>query len=286
MRLCSRALLFAFVMLHGLAYAQPAGTRADGLSLEAILMRLQIHHWDYERNVPDFFAEEWAVSEMHGMQTPKLQTISESVFRLRRGDRKVFPPELIETRTVLRSNGVAVSGNRLNGPSILIGAFSNGLAMVTLQERLCFNFRITHHRDVHHAPTFTIEYERKPHAPEIPGCLPWPGTRGEALVDANTFDTLRFQMYVPRYQVVPGMEGPWRWNVDFAPVVLDGKQYSMPKKISSNAETMDGRIAWSFSASYRNYHKTGVHSRIVTNLDDGMESTDPASMGTRRPPAP
>lgn len=267
MRLCSRALLFAFVMLSGLASAQPAGTRADALSLEAILMRLQVHHWEYERNVPDFFADEWAVSEMHGMQTSKMQTISESEFRLRRGDRNVFPPELIETRTVLRSNGVAVSGNRLNGPSILIGAFSNGLAMVTLQQRVCFNFRIARHREVHHAAAFAIEYEIKPHASEIPGCVPWPGTRGEAVVDANTFDTLRFQMYVPRYPVVPGMEGPWRWSVEYAPVILDGKHYSLPSKITSNAESLDGRFVWSFSASYRNYHKLSVTSHIITNVD-------------------
>jgi hypothetical protein len=273
MRLCSRTLLFAFVMFSGLACAQPPGTRADGLSLEEILMRLQIHHWEYERTVPEFFADEWAVSEVHGTQIPRLQTVSESVFRLRRGERDIFPPELIETRTVLRSNGVAVNGSALKGPSILIGAFSNGLAMVTLQERLCFNFRIAHHGDVHHAPTFTIEYEMKPNASEIPGCLPWPGARGEAVIDANTFDTLRFQMHVPRYPEVPGIEGPWRWNVDFAPVVLDGKRYFMPKKITSNAESMDGRIVWSFSASYRNYHKTDVHTRIITSLDDADASS-------------
>ncbi|HEU4635182.1 MAG TPA: hypothetical protein VFS41_03330 [Edaphobacter sp.] len=37
---------------------------------------------------------------------------------------------------------------------------------------------------------------------------------------------------------------------------------------------MDGRIVWSFSASYRNYHKTDVQTRIITNLHDSPESGD------------
>ena len=286
MGLSFRGLVVAFVMLCGIACAQPAGTRAEGLSLDAILMRLQIHQWEYERNVPDFFADEWVVSEMHGMHTPQVQTITDSVFRLRRGDRKTFPPVLIETRTVLSTNSVEAKDGQLNGPSVLIGAFSNGLAMVTLQQRICFNFRMTHHRDVHHVPTFAIEYELKPQAVGIPGCLPWPGTRGEAIIDANTFDTLNFQMYVPRYPVVPDIQGPWRWSVEYAPVILDGHRYSMPKKIVSESESMDGAFVWTFRAGYRNYHKTGVHTRIITNLDGQTESAGRSSVKDSQPSAP
>jgi hypothetical protein len=264
--------------------ALPASTQtapsADEVTLDGILMRLQIHHWEYVREVPDFFADEVVYSDLNGLRINGMRTVTQSVFRLRRGNNNVFPPELFETRVVRSSSGDSASGNTLTGPSILIGAFSNGLSTVTLAQKRCFDFRLASHRDFHHIPVFQIDYRLKPEMVATGICGPWQGIHGYAIVDAASFEILSLQMQVPHYLIVTGVHGTWRWWVDYAPVILDGRQFYIPKKIQSQAESDDGRMTWGFVASYRNYHKTGVSSRIITNLDEGAAPRPPSTPKT------
>jgi hypothetical protein len=60
--------------------------------------------------------------------------------------------------------------------------------------------------------------------------------------------------------------GEWVLSVEYAPVELDGKSYWMPATI--NSRTTSGRgtfhaTVWTFMASYRNFHKLEVRSRIL-----------------------
>ena len=254
-------------LLGGLLIAQPADTSASRLSLDAILMRLQIHRWEYARNVPDFFADEYVTSELRGLRTAPINAITESIFRLRRDSEPgVYPPDLVETRTVRRSNGVTtMAGSPIAGPAMLINAFSNGLSTITLAQKTCYDFTLSRHRDVRHISVFAIDYRLRPGAETTGYCLPWRNVTGQAIVEAQTLNILHFDMQVPRYPVAPGIVGPWRWSIDYAPVVFDGISFSMPRRIESVSESLDGRFLWTFIANYRNYHKTTVHSRIITS---------------------
>lgn len=260
-------------LLGGLLIAQPAGTPTSRLSLDAILMRLQIRRWEYARTVPDFFADEYVTSELRGLRTAPISAITESIFRLRRtSEPGVYPPDLVETRTLRRSNGVTtMAGSPIAGPAVLINAFSNGLSTITLSQKTCYDFTLSRHRDVRHIPVFAIDYRLKPGAETTGNCLPWRNITGQAIVDAQTLNILHFDMQIPRYRVVPTMEGPWRWSIDYAPVVFDGVSFSMPRRIESVSESLDGRFMWTFIANYRNYHKTTVHSRIIPSTS----SNDP-----------
>ena len=55
-------------------------------------------------------------------------------------------------------------------------------------------------------------------------------------------------------------------TVDFAPVALGGETFWLPSSISSR-DTGDAntfhRTTWTFRASYRNYHRLEVTSRIL-----------------------
>lgn len=270
---CAAATL---ALLGGLLTAQPAGAPATLLSLDAILLRLQIHRWEYARNVPDFFADEYVTSELRGLRTAPVQAITESIFRLRRASEPgVYPPELVETRTLRRSNGVTtLAGSPIAGPAVLINAFSNGLSTITLAQKTCYDFTLSRHRDVRHTAVFAIDYRLRPGAETTGSCIPWHNVSGQAIVDAQTLNILHFDMQVPRYRVVPTMEGPWRWSIDYAPVFFDGVSFSMPRRIESVSESLDGRFMWTFIANYRNYHKTTVHSRIITSTG-GVDITTP-----------
>jgi len=262
-----RWLVLSLGLLTVTASAQTDAPSADQYSLNGILMRLQIHHWEYVREVPDFFADETLYSDMNSVHD-SMRTVYESTFRLRRGERDVFPPDLFETRVVRRANGRTTEGKHLNVPSLVFGVFSNGLATVTLEEKRCYDFHLVSHRPVHHAPVFEIDYRMKPEMVGTAACGPWSDVSGYAVVDATSFETLTVQMKVPHYLVNPGVHGTWRWWIDYAPVVFDGRRFSMPKKIQSEAQSDDGRSSWRFVADYRNYHKTDVKSRIIENLND------------------
>ncbi|MDE1176806.1 MAG: hypothetical protein PW789_09380 [Edaphobacter sp.] len=266
-----RIVLIVLTLACGVAAAQPTDADAEGLPLNGVLLRLQIRRWEYARNIPDFFADERIVSEMHGKRVADVQTVTESLFRLRRGDRDTYPPDLFETRTVKRRDGVDMPpGTAFQGPSVIIGAFSNGLRTITLEQEACYNFHISHHRDVHHEPAITITYRMKPGAERKVRCLPWGDVRGEAVVNLNNFDVLHFEMKVPHYNMVPGVVGPWRWSIDYEPVSFDGRSFYLPQRIESESASEDGKMEWNFTATYRNYHKTGVHSRIIPDLNDGL----------------
>ena len=58
--------------------------------------------------------------------------------------------------------------------------------------------------------------------------------------------------------------------VDYAPVVLDGDTFWMPLTIMSHADsTSEGFHAttWTFEATYRNYHRLEVKSRILPSSE-------------------
>ena len=246
----------------------PAKAQQDnpvGISIDGIILRLQIHTWEYLRSVPDFFADEMVISEVQGVGMPSIKTMTESVFRLRRGDSSIFPPELSESRAVRHSSD-SYNAETIKGPALLIGGFSNGLATITLTQKNCFDFHIEKHGDLRHRPVFQLDYRLKQdvHGQE---CIPWPGASGKVIVDAATFDVLHFEMNVPNYQIVPNIQGLWRWSIDYMPVTLGGRVFTMPEHIASNCVSSDGKIVWTYSAAYRNYHKTDVHSRILTELE-------------------
>ncbi|MBS1821402.1 MAG: hypothetical protein JST61_05445 [Acidobacteria bacterium] len=268
MQSCLARRIIGFLIATLTAASLPAMAQqgnADGMPIDSIILRLQIRTWEYLRNVPDFFADEMVISEVHGTGIPSMKTMTESVFRLRRGDSSIFPPVLFESRAVRHSSD-PFNTDTVKGPALLIGGFSNGLATITLTQKNCFDLRIEKHGDLHHRPVFQLAYRLKQNV-NGEECLPWPGASGKAIIDATTFNVLRFEMHVPDYQIVPNVRGPWRWSIDYTPVTLGGRVFTMPQHIVSNCESSDGKIVWFYSAVYRNYHKTDVHSRILTGLE-------------------
>ncbi len=86
---------------------------------------------------------------------------------------------------------------------------------------------------------------------------------GRAWFDPVSFHTLRIEMAIPNHRDNNGTRVLWTWEVDYAPVSFDSKQFWLPKTITSKAIANDASGIWTFVASYSNYHKLTVSSRIV-----------------------
>ena len=77
---------------------------------------------------------------------------------------------------------------------------------------------------------------------------------------------MRVEARVPDHEITPGVFGLWTWSINYAPAVLDGRTFWMPKTIESEAVPSDRHAAWSFVARYSNYHKLEVTSHIITDV--------------------
>jgi hypothetical protein len=90
---------------------------------------------------------------------------------------------------------------------------------------------------------------------------------GRAWIDPINFHLLRVEARIPNHEAVDGILALWTWEIEYAPVSFDSRQFWMPKTIASKAASNDNRAVWSFTASYRNYHKLTVTSHIITDVD-------------------
>jgi hypothetical protein len=82
----------------------------------------------------------------------------------------------------------------------------------------------------------------------------------------------RLELTTPHHTIIPEdrftspVVGERVVAVDYAPVLLGGETFWMPSTITSRAVSGSGTfhmVVWSFRATYRNYHRLEVTSRIV-----------------------
>jgi hypothetical protein len=91
---------------------------------------------------------------------------------------------------------------------------------------------------------------------------------GRAWIDPVNFHLVHIEAAVPNHVDNNGTHELWTWTADFAPVDLDGKTFWLPSTISSRAEANNGFAVWAFTATYTNYHRLTVKSRIITDPDE------------------
>ncbi len=248
--------------------AQTPDDTSKEVPIEGILMRLQIHLWAYQSSVPDFFADE-RVYSFRNMGAASVHTTTDSIFRLRRAtDPSVRPPLLVESREIRAVDGFPTHGDAIQGPSIFSGGFSSALDAVSMDELRCYDYRLITNARLHRKPVLAIDYDLKPSMVDDPGCPGPEPHSGRAFIDPDDLRVLRLEMKTPKHHMPDGSVVLWTWSIDYSPVNIDGKIFWMPKTIASKALSSDNSTEWGFEASYRNYHKTNVTSRIITNLDD------------------
>ena len=243
--------------------AGPSGNAPARPSIDEILRRLQENLWDYQANVPDFFAEEHVVSTLKQEGARDIKTTTDSTFRLVRSHAIGEPHTFKESREIRLVNKKPAKGEDLRGPAIFTGAFSTGLTIVSLEGASCYDYTLEAAGELNKAPAIVIDYALKPDVLNDPSCPGPEKQSGRAWFDPNDFHTLRIEMTIPNHKDNNGIRVLWTWAVDYAPVSLDNKQFWLPKTITSKAEANDASGIWTFVASYSNYHKLTVSSRIV-----------------------
>jgi hypothetical protein len=250
----------------------PAGSAPPTPPLQEILLHLQENLWDYLGNVPNFFADEHVVSTMKQEGAREIKTTTDSIFRLRRSVAIGEAHTFTETREIKTVNKKAANGENIQGPAIFTGAFSTGVSVVSLEMSRCFDYTIEPTAQLNNARSnntqaIVIAYAINPDMLNDSSCPGPEKQSGRAWIDPVTLHPLRVEMVIPNHKDSNGRRVLWSWAVDYAPVAFDSRQFWMPKTIASRAEANDGSAVWQFAATYSNYHKLTVNSRIITDVD-------------------
>jgi len=247
--------------------------QAQPPALDEILLALENNLHRYDTTVPSLFCDEHVVSTM--VPGPKKQNATtDSTFRLKRvpgNDRKTT---LEESREVKSVDGHPASGEDPSGPSIISGAFSGGLSIVSLSQKACMRYTI---QPITSGQPYIVQFASLPFSERPTNCLLQEDGSGRVFVDPATMQIKRMELTAPHHTVFPGGKtangfnippiiGVWDISVDYSPVLLGGQSFWLPATITSRATSSSGvpsKTVWSFLATYRNYHKLEVTSRIL-----------------------
>jgi hypothetical protein len=266
------AALFCVLIAPDPGLAQPAHPP----TLDNILFGLEnnLHH--YDTSIPSFFCDEHVVSQMYPAPASQ-NTVTNSIFHLRRSVNADNTSSLDESREIKTVNGRPATSQDIDGPSMLSGVFEGGLAVVSLNQKTCMRYTLERIRPNRPESPYIIRFASVDAAQRTDNCLLQEQGKGRVLIDPSTLQITRLELNVPHHTIDPGRHTPsgyiypptvgeWVLSVDYAPVQLSGQTFWMPATITSHTSTGTNTFKptfWSFVATYRNYHKLEVTSRIV-----------------------
>ena len=235
-------------------------------TLENILQRLDTNLSHYDGHVPSLFCDEHVLSQVK--PGPRSQnTVTDSVFRLKRTLNVDHTTSLEESREVLRVDGKTAASQDLDGPNLLTGVFEGGLAVISFQQAACMKYSLQKIKKNRPTAPYVIRFATDLTPVNSARCLLRENSTGRALIDPTTMQVKRLELTTPHHAIIKGdVYGRRDLIVDYAPVVLGGEAFWMPSSIQMRVTSGSGTFhvtEWSFQADYRNYHKLQVTSHIV-----------------------
>ena len=267
-------LLSAVVGLH-----VGAAQNTETPTLEAILERLQQNLDHYDATIPSFFCDEHVVSSIGDPYRLLVSlTVTDSNFRLKRVPNPDGTITLQESHEVKTVNGRPATGDSVNGPAYLSGAFSNGLALVSLSQKACMTYSLAPIKPVDTRKPILVQFASVDASERPTDCLMQEDIGGRVSIDPATMQIRRMEFHAPNHVIgpesktsngvrTPPVVGTWDVTVEYAPVLLGGKSFWLPTKTSETMIDRTRKNEWSYDAAYRNYHKLEATSRILPDSE-------------------
>jgi hypothetical protein len=240
-------------------------------TLEEILQRLEANLDRYDADVPSLFCDEDVVSQVVPGERDQ-NTVTDSVFRLKRTPNPDRTTTLVESREIKSMDGKPATSQKIDGPTLISGVFEGGLAVVSPNQTSCMNYKLQRINKSRAADPYIVRFATVLTPGNTAGCLLQEGSKGRVFIDPASMQVAHLELTTPRHIIFRGdaytsrVVGERVLTVDYAPVELGGETFWMPSTITSRTTSDAGTfhpIVWSFRATYRNYHKLEVTSRIL-----------------------
>jgi len=261
--------LVAFLGLSSALRAQ----RVKTPTMEEILQRLEANLNHYDTRVPSVFCDEHVISQIVESGQPNEDTVTDSVFRLKRiPSADHTTTMLVELREIKSVNGKPATKQQMDGPSLLSGAFEGGLAVVSLSQTACMNYTLQRINKNRPTEPYVVRFSTVLTPQNTDDCLLQENSKGRAFIDPASMQITHLELTTPHHVIIPAISytapviGKRELTVDYAPVLLGGETFWMPSTITMRNTSDSGTFhmtAWSYRATYRNYHKMEVTTRIL-----------------------
>jgi hypothetical protein len=249
-------------------------------TLHEILERLEANLNHYDTRVPSLYCDEHVLSARVEPGERDQNTITDSVFRLKRTPGPGHTTALAESREIQFVDGKPATSQQMEGPTMLNGAFEGALAVVSLSQTSCMTYALQRINRNRPSDAYIVHFETALTPQNVAGCLLQENSKGRAFIDPASMQITRLEITTPRHTIIRGspftspMIGRRDLAVDYSSVLLGGETFWMPSTITMRSVSGAGTFhmsVWSFKATYRNYHKLEVTSRILP----GMQPTAP-----------
>jgi len=259
--------LGALLGLSSVLHAQ----RTNTPDLNEILERLDANLNHYDKGVPSFFCDEHVISKVEpGL--PSDNSATDSIFRVRRTASPDHTTALTESRDIKTVNGRPATKKDIAGPTLLDGAFEGGLAVVSLNQTACMNYTLQRAKGKSPNEPYIVRFATVLTPQNTANCLLQEKSSGSVTIDPVSMQITHVEITTPRHIIIHGnpytspVIGRRLLTADYAPVALGSETFWMPTTITMRAISGSGTFhpeVWSFVASYSNYHKLEVTSRIL-----------------------
>jgi hypothetical protein len=266
--------LVAFLGFSSALYAQMP-------TLDEILQRLESNLNHYDTGVPSLFCDEQVISRMEpGL--PNRDTVTDSVFRLKRTENANHTTTLVESREIKTVNGKPATSQDMKGPSLLSGVFEGGLAVVSLNQRGCMKYTLQRINKKYPSEPYVIRFATALTPQNLADCVLQEKSSGRVFIDPASMEITHLELTTPHHVIIPGNSyvspviGKRVLTVDYVPAALGGDTFWMPSTITTrsvgDSDTFHPTL-WSYEATYRNYHRMEVKWRIHTGGEPGSGPT-------------
>lgn len=249
--------------------------QAKAPTLDEILHRLEANLNHYDKGLPSLFCDEQVVSRVEPGAGNR-DTVTDSVFRVKRTANSRNTSSLVESREIKSVNGKAPKSQDIEGPSLLSGVFEGGLAVVSVNQKVCMRYELERIKSNRPDGPYVIRFATALTRENSADCLLQEKSRGRVFVDPLSMQITHLELTTPHHLIVPGnayaypVVGERKLRVDYAPVSLGGETFWLPSSITSrdigDAKTFHPTV-WSFQATYRNYHRLEVTSHILAGSE-------------------
>jgi hypothetical protein len=261
------SLIAAFGFSPGL-YAQ----KAKAPTLDDVLGRVESNLQRYDTRLPSLFCDEHIVSSQMEQGQSDENTVVDSVFRVKRSSVSGRVTALEESREIEKVDGKPATSQNLDGPTLLSGAFEGGLAVVSLDQKACMRYELERPKRSRPNGPYVVRFATVLTPQSSSDCLLQEKSKGRVSIDPVSMQITHMEINTPHHTIIHGsaytspVVGPREVTVDYGPVLLGGETFWLPSAIDMRAVRGPGTFhmsVWSFRATYRNYHKLEVTSRIV-----------------------
>jgi hypothetical protein len=271
--MASRTSFAAILLLAMLAFLSALrAQQQETLTLKRILDRLDANLSYYDARLPSLFCDERVVSSQVQPGMRDVNMVADSVFRLKRTPQPDHTVSLVESREIQLVDGKPAKSQPDYDPTMLSGAFEGGLAVVSRSQTACMSYSLQRSKRGRPSEPYIVRFATVLTPQNSAGCLLQENSRGRAFIDPVSLQVTHLELNTPHHVIIPGsrfvspIKGRRDLSVDYVPVLLGGETFWMPSAITMRNVSGSGTyhmMVWSYRATYRNYHRMEVTSRIL-----------------------